>query len=361
MIDRLELLARFRIALADSMTVESYEFDESGVVRLRGVLKSSPERVYGQLREKIEALGYTPQLRTFNGNQHELVVVPGVAPRQEIKVDPKVNLWLFLATVLSTVATYALLPTFKDQPAQWIEGVMFAAALLGILVAHEMGHYVVAKIRKAPVSLPFFIPLPFLSIGGTMGAVIVQREPFEDRRALLEIGIAGPLAGFIVALPLFVLGCWLSDTTIRPAPPSESYFGDSFLTQLIGTAILGSIYTDPTVVFEAHPVLLGAWIGLLITGINLIPAGQLDGGHIAYAVLGDRAKTLNWIVIVAMLGLSLISPAWILWSFLLFMFGRQHPPLLNPSLKLEAYHYALGVIALLVFILTFVPRPIFSL
>jgi membrane-associated protease RseP (regulator of RpoE activity) len=202
------------------------------------------------------------------------------------------------------------------------------------------------------------LPAPF-SFVGTLGAVIVQREPFENRRTLLEIAIAGPLAGFIVAVPLLVLGIWLS--RVEPLPPAGEYItlGDSLLTRLVSVARFGQAYPRDGYDIMLHPIGLGAWIGLLITAINLIPAGQLDGGHIAYALLGARARYLSYLVIAAMLGLALIATTWLVWAVLLFFFARQHPPPLNEAVRLRPHHYALILAAALVFILTFVPRPVY--
>jgi len=239
-------------------------------------------------------------------------------------------------------------------------GLMFGASLLGILGVHEAGHYLVGRLRGARVSLPYFIPLPApLSFVGTLGAVIVQPEPYESRRTLLEIAVAGPLAGFILAVPLLVVGLWLSEVQRLPPPGEYLTLGDSLLTRLVSLARFGQAYPADGYDIVLHPIGLGAWIGLLITAINLIPAGQLDGGHIAYALLGPRARYLSYAMVVVMLGLSLIATTWLLWAVLIFLFGRHHPPPLNEAARLQPHHYALVVVAVLVLALTFVPRPIY--
>ncbi len=243
----------------------------------------------------------------------------------------------------------------------WPQGLKFAGALLSILVAHEAGHYFVGRARGVRMSLPFFIPMPIFSVGGTMGAVIVQRDNYPDSRVLLEIGIAGPIAGFALALPLLILGMLWTSPALTPIPPGATVFGDSLLTSWVGTYFFGPAYLDTTLSIMAHPVAFGAWIGLLITGINLIPAGQLDGGHVAYALLGDKAQYITYGVVPAMLVMSfLVSPVWLIWAGLIFFFGRTHPPVTQPAVKLSALHYALALLGLLIFVLTFVPKPLFN-
>lgn len=350
-IDRLELIAQLRAAVQDALTLESYVFQDNGEVLLRGHLKGAPEAVYPPMRRRVERLGYTPYMRP-HGQAHEILFVPGVAARSP--TNPQINLVLFIATIISTIFTGAIL---FDENFNLANGLMFGGALMGILTAHEAGHYVVSRLRQVPVTLPYFIPLPApLSFTGTMGAVIVQREPFENRRTLLEIAAAGPIAGFIVAGPLLIIGYLLSN--IEPNLPSNGdviYFGDSLLTLLMTVLRFGT----PDALINLHPIGFAAWIGLLITGINLLPAGQLDGGHVVYALLGHRAKYVSYATIAVMAALAFVSQTWILWVVLLFLFGRHHPPSLNEAVTLKPVHFLLIVACVLIFVLVFVPRPIY--
>jgi membrane-associated protease RseP (regulator of RpoE activity) len=270
--------------------------------------------------------------------------------------DPTFNALLFAATVISVVFAGAAMEDGLDIGA----GLMFAASLLGILVVHEGGHYVMGRRRGAKVSLPYFIPLPLPGSFGTMGAVIVQREPFENRRSLLEIAAAGPLAGFIIAVPLLVLGLWLSE--VKPLPPAGTFvfLGDSLLTRLVGLVRFGQAYPTGNLDVVLHPIDLGAWYGLLVTGINLIPAGQLDGGHISYALLGPRARYVAYAMIAIMVGLAFLSTTWLLWVVLLVLFGREHPLPLNEAVKLRPRDYALIVESIIVLILVFVPTTFYK-
>jgi len=349
----LEVVARLRAAVAGAMFVEAYTIQPDGRVNLRGQLLLPPEAAYRHLRPRVEAEGYIPYLRP-SGDRYELAAIPGALPMAQPR--PLINLALFIATLASVVFTGGL----TAEGYRLSNGLLFGAALLGILGVHEAGHYIAGRLRGVPVSLPYFIPLPApFSFVGTFGAVIVQRAPFEDRRALLEIAAAGPLAGFVVAVPLFILGIWLSD--VQPLPPPGSYvtLGDSLLTRLVGVLRFGRAYPADGYDIMLHPIGLGAWIGLLITAINLIPAGQLDGGHIAYALLGPRARYLSYAMIAIMLGLSLVATSWLLWAVLLFLFGRDHPLPLNEAVRLRPQDYALVVAAAAIFVLTFVPRPIY--
>ena len=371
--DRLEVIARFRAAVEEVMHVTGHAFGgalpdgvvpsqevQNGIIRIYGRLKLPPEQAYRPLRKSLERLGYTPYLvekpnepqDTSSGPLHEIIALSGVIPKT--RQNSTLNIVLFIATLISVFLIGSAAENGLDIGA----GLMYAGSLLSILVAHEAGHYIVGRLRGAAVSLPYFIPFPF-SIFGTMGAVIIQREPFEDRRAMLEIGIAGPIAGFLVALPLYMIGLTLSPIKPVPAVGTFMSLGDSLLTHFLGVLQFGWINPANGYDVFLHPIAFGAWIGLLLTGINLIPAGQLDGGHIASALLGNKAKYLSYIMIAAMIALSAISTSWLLWAVLLFIFGRNHPPALNKAAKLDALHYGLGIIALLMLLLVFVPRPIF--
>ena len=354
--DRLELIAALRSAVASAMSVSGYTFGENGVITLRGRLLKPPELAYRPMRTSVERLGYTPFLKESEGEEgvYELMVVPGVVPHA--KSDARVNLLLYVATLISVIFSYALMSSATGG-IDIAAGLMFGLTLMTILTAHEMGHYVVGRLRGAPVSLPYFIPLPLISPFGTLGAVIVQREPFEDRRTLLEVGLAGPIAGFVVALPFLVIG--LALTKVQVMSGTGLAFGDSLLSMFLKIAQFGR-YISSTGLRE-HPIYIAAWFGLLVTGINLIPAGQLDGGHVAYALLGPKAKYLSYAMIGAFIVLSItVSDSWILWSVLLFFLGRSHPPALNQATKLQPVHVALAVVALLILVLVFMPNPLYQ-
>ncbi len=338
---------------------------EDGTIIVRGRLLEAPERVYGPLRKRFERLGYTPFLRA-HADGIEVIAARGVIKRRPLRWG--INSALFAATIISVLVTGTLneLQEFDfarlvREPSLLGLGVPFAATLLGILFTHEMGHFVVSRIRGAPASLPYFIPMvPGISLTGTLGAVIVQREPFEDRRTLLEVAVAGPLAGLVVAIPLLLYG--LATSTVD-GPPAGVYLqeGNSLVYALAKYAVFGQWLPGNGVDVQLNAVAWGAWIGLLITMFNLLPVGQLDGGHIAYALFGRGADLLAYTVMGMCVILGLFLPnnyPWLIWVVLIALMGPRHPPPFNDVLRLSPTHVVLGTVGLLTFLALFMPRPL---
>jgi membrane-associated protease RseP (regulator of RpoE activity) len=204
------------------------------------------------------------------------------------------NAWLFLATVASTFLTWMGMEHEPPSRDGVLHALQYTGALMAILLAHEFGHYVAARIHKVDASLPYFIPLPFLSPFGTMGAVIRMRSVIPTRRALLDIGAAGPLAGLVLAIPLYAWG--IAHAQVVTASPGGDIveFGDSLLSRgldhLFGPAVPDGMY------ITTSPVLFAGWVGMFVTMINLLPVGQLDGGHVAFALFGPRQnKIAQWV------------------------------------------------------------------
>lgn len=353
------------------------ERQPSGAIVVRGRLLKDATRVYRPLRERFERLGYTPFLRLAEQEaQVEVVAAPGVVARRQPRW--KLSLALFLITICTVLLTGTLneyqpvgvfssaeealmvaLRSIVRDPALLLLGVPFTATLLGILFTHEMGHYIVSRLRGAPASLPYFIPMPpLLSFTGTMGAVIVQREPFEDRRTLLEVAIAGPLAGLAVAIPLLFYG--LATSPVGPvATAGAIQEGNSIFYALAKYLTFGQWLPGGGRDVQLNAVAWGAWIGLLVTMLNLLPVGQLDGGHVAYALFGRRADYLAYAMMLACLGLGLfVSPSWLVWVLLIGLMGPRHPAPFNDVVKLRPVHVVLGVIGLVAFVLLFMPSPL---
>ncbi|NOK60683.1 MAG: site-2 protease family protein [Chloroflexi bacterium AL-W] len=371
--DRLIVVGEMRQALAGLMEIEGYTWNANGSLTLKGTLSGPAQNLYRTIRDRLEALGFTPFLRR-RGDQDELVALPVVMARSPSRVV--LPLVLFLLTVFSVLITGALYdypnPITSDSqflPVLWeivstpsllILGVPFAATLLGILGTHEMGHYIVGRLRKAPVSLPYFIPLP-PGIGiGTMGAVIVQREPMEDRRTILEVGIAGPLAGLVVAIPLLFYG--LATSTVG-SPPPGGYLqeGNSLIYLAAKWLVFGQILPSNGLDVQLNSIAWGAWIGLLVTMINLLPIGQLDGGHIAYALLGRRAEYLAYgmIGLCVVFGIAFQTFFWLIWAALsFFLIGPRHPAPLNDISQIGMAHKMLAVFGLIIFVLLLIPDPL---
>ncbi|NWG21095.1 MAG: site-2 protease family protein [Chloroflexi bacterium] len=364
-LDRLDIIARVRMALAGMMDIERYAWDARGILTLRGRLHGPADRLYPSIRAGMEALGFTPFLRK-SGTDDEIMALPVVvtspAPRVWLPV------FLFVATILSTLMVGALYENVDvfSNPLGIVAGIPFAGTIMGILFVHEMGHYIVGRLRRAPVSLPYFIPVPpipipglgVITFTGTLGAVIVQREPMLDRRTILEIGIAGPLAGLAVAIPLLFYG--LATSPVGP-PPATGYVqeGNSLLYAAAKYLVFGRMLPGGGLDVQLNAVAWGAWIGLLVTMINLLPIGQLDGGHVAYALLGRYAHYLAYafIGVCILLGL-LVSANWMFWGILGFLIGPRHPPPLNDISRIGPWHVVLAVLGLLTFVLLFMPDPL---
>jgi membrane-associated protease RseP (regulator of RpoE activity) len=236
-------------------------------------------------------------------------------------------------------------------------GPFYGACVVGILLVHEMGHYLMCRRYRVPSTLPYFIPLPpQISFLGTLGAVIRMRLRTGERRVLYDIGIAGPLAGFVVAVPVTIIGLGLSHVSSGPAGVPGLTLGESVIFRVLERLVLGPLRANDVVML--HPVALAGWTGLFVTGLNLIPVGMLDGGHVSYGLLGRR---VIWIALAAMAGLAglaiFVFPGWFFWLGLLLLLGVRHPASRLPSAPIDRGRIALGVMTLILFVLCFVPRP----
>jgi membrane-associated protease RseP (regulator of RpoE activity) len=237
-----------------------------------------------------------------------------------------------------------------------IAGAPFSLTLIGILGVHELGHYVAARLHGVQATLPYFIPLPVGGLG-TLGAFIAIKSPMKDRKVLFDIGLAGPIAGFLVALPLMILGLLLS-TELVP-----SYLRGQTLNSL-GSSILGDIIIDLFTDIPAgrtlaiHPVFFAAWLGFYLTGINLLPVGQLDGGHVIYALFGRFAHYIAIIVFFSLIVAGfLLSPNWFIWAFFILIGGLRHPPPLNDLADIGFTRKLIGLMTVILFILIIIPIP----
>jgi membrane-associated protease RseP (regulator of RpoE activity) len=267
------------------------------------------------------------------------------------------HLLLLLATFATTTMAGARVAGVDPFSAAAVSaGLPFSVTLLAILLTHEAGHYLMCRWHRIAASLPYVLPAPPFFILGTFGAVIRVRSRFPDRRALFDMGAAGPWAGFVVALPAMVLGLRLSTVSVEPVAGPVYMLGDSLLTGALARLVLGA--NPDTVVL--HPVAFAAWAGLLVTSLNLLPAGQLDGGHVLYAARGRRTLLLPAMLLGMLVWLAATgSGFWVVWAVvaaaMLFM---GHPATVDDSLPLGAARRAGAVASLLLFAITFVPEPI---
>jgi len=386
------------------------------LVRYRGhLVMEDSAAAYDQLNDALKPMNITPLFREDKGQQIVYLITDPTAKLKPARIS--VNIALFILTLMSVMYVSTIysyqgpeLPT--DQLAQtWTlilhiwQGWPFAVSLLSILLAHEFGHYFAGRIHKTDVSLPYFIPFP-LSIMGTLGAFINMRERPRNKRILLDIGIAGPLAGLVVAIPVLFIGLMNSkpDTMLNtryshqsgqayscsnPTVVGNSYTcpddnmleGNSVLYLGLKYIVRGELLPAPLrydgsalvywlrFFFTGNPLPIGGrdillnpmakagWAGILVTFLNLIPAGQLDGGHLLYALFGKNARKMLWFVLIPMLGLGFIWNGWWLWAALIFFLGRAHADPCDQITKLNPARKVLAGLVLVIFLLVLTPVP----
>lgn len=270
---------------------------------------------------------------------------------------PYLNIALFVLTFISTLTVGAMhegIDVFTE-PIKIYKGWPFSMALLLILLFHEFSHYLASKKHGIEASLPYFIPAPTLF--GTFGAVIKMKSPITTKNALIDIGASGPIAGFIISVIATIIG--LSFSRIMPVHDAANVIslGDSLLFKGLARAILGIVPDDQDIYL--HPVALAGWIGFFVTSLNLIPVGQLDGGHILYALLGDKHAVISKLLVGLMFIMGfLLWDGWLIWGILLIILGFRHPPIVYSEMPLDPKRKIIGWISLLIFILTFTPVPI---
>lgn len=330
---RVDELSALRARVIDIMSVEDQQMEEGRAITFTGRLRVEAEEAFSKLKAHFVELGYVPLLRENDSGERQIIVAIRGRLQSTFAQRPWVNLGLLAATIATTVfagGRYASLLAGDESLS--IEsilsyGVPFAATLLLILGAHELGHYIQARRHGLPVTLPFFIPVPFGL--GTFGAFIQLRGPVENKRALFDVGVGGPIAGLIVAIPLFVAGLVMSVVTDSPAPPTRSMLMDLLIAIFLPDAATSGILLNPA--------LLAARFGLIITAINLLPIGQLDGSHIAYAALGRRwARWIGYATIAIMAVLGIVSSsAWFVWIGFALLSGMRHPAPMNDITPLD--------------------------
>lgn len=349
---------------------------------VRGTLRPGLHPRDAAVREALAAWPGTADAAPGPFGWH-LLLVRRAAPR------PRERWWLhaalLLATLASTTFAGALLAGYAPDP--WIlplgplevplpaelsvagmaRGLSFSLPLLAILLAHEMGHYVLARRRMLDASPPWFVPVPWLlSLIGTLGAFIRLRSPLPGRAALLDVGAAGPLAGALVALPVTAAGLALS----TPAPrllydgaPAVFLAVDGAPQLVLGQSLLfkmlaAAFAPDGVTSLLLHPTALAGWVGLLFTTLNLLPVSQLDGGHVVYALVGGRQRWIGAAMLAALLALGFAWPGWWLWAGLILVVGRgrlAHPPVLDDAFPLDPARRAVAWACIALFLLTFVP------
>ena len=363
------------------------------LLRYRGRLVAQDSaQAYDQLSQWLKPYHLTPLFRVEGEQQVILLIQELPAPREG---RPMLNLLMFILTVLSVIFAGGYFNQVEPLPVQPLQAALallksgwtFAVSMMAILAAHEFGHYLAGRAHRVKVTLPFFIPMPFSPLG-TMGAFINMKEPPRNKRVLMDIAVAGPIAGYLVSLVAIWIGLSLSHLETLPLtfPQGQGLQieGNSLTYLLMKWLYFGKLLPQPAdfgglspllywvkyfftarpfplggVDVMIHPVAWAGWAGLLVTSLNLIPAGQLDGGHIFHLLFGTKGSRRIYPFLLAVLaGLGFLWSGWWLWAALLFIFGRVYAEPLDQITPLDRKRKVLGIIALIIFVLTFIPVPL---
>jgi membrane-associated protease RseP (regulator of RpoE activity) len=368
------ILRRIAAEVMEVRNIAPVPSQTPGSLEIHGQLRSDPDTAYDYLSKQFGNIGYTALLRHAPNEKDGVVLLIFPGKLETGQARKRTAIILFVLTIISTIfvgghglemlilaisaaieggSVASAVSTFDLGI-----GLAFSAAILSILGAHEMGHFLVARRLRVAVSYPYFIPLPFSPIG-TMGAFISMKEPPPNRRSLLAIAIAGPLAGLVVAIPVLLMGLNLS--VVEP-PPDTPYLleGNSLLYATLKWLMFGQFLPSETLDVSLHPVAFAGWVGLLVTALNLIPAGQLDGGHILYALVGpDLAQKATWAIAMLLLLMGAVFGwfGWFVWAALIILLGRFRVPLFNEVSPLNRQQQVLAILGLVIFVLVFTPTP----
>jgi Zn-dependent protease len=346
------------------------------IATFEGQLTLDSEAAYDRLDARLAPLQHIAAFRLTvspppqPARPHTIHILTG-------RANPRPRSWwpnalLFIATLVSlllvgtTLAISEMAETdvaeamqvAANLPLELWRGFPYALGLLLILGSHELGHYFAARRHKLAVTLPYFIPLPFISLFGTMGAFIQLRQPMKNRKMLFDVGASGPLIGLIFAVPILFIG--LATTRLTPAGGGGLYEGDSLLYAAAKIITFGHFLPDGRmdVCVNCSQLLWAGWTGLLVTALNLLPLGQLDGGHVLYALVGDKARRLYFPIMGVMFLLVFVTDVWLFWLVLLLLFGRVYATPLDMITPLDSRRRVLAIFTLIVFVLIFVPAPL---
>ena len=362
------------------------------LLRFTGRLTLPSEEAYQKLFELLCQHQLLPIFRSKNGN-HQIIIKEALPT---VEYPPRrTNYILFLITFISILFAGMLTvykgPDTLNPVVIWIHvkdkldlALAFALSMLAILTAHEFGHYFAARYHKTRVTLPFFIPFPY-SPFGTMGAFIRLLEPPRNKKILLDIGLAGPLAGLVVTIPVLIVGLSLSSIDVIPEilPNNYGFEGNSLLYLALKYLVHGAWLPQPAtyqglspllywiryfftgyplplggIDVSIHPVAWAGWAGLLVTSLNLLPAGQLDGGHLVYSLFGNRLKWIRPLIVVVLFILGFLWSGWWLWAFMILLLGGRYAEPLDDITDLNPARKALARLGLIIFFLIFMPVPL---
>jgi len=351
--------------------------DSHLLITFMGRLREGSEMVYDALEKELLPHDQYALLRETTSEQHPhmIRIVQGrPAKPQALPVWP--NALLFIATLLSvlfTGTTFAIPYIGLDNPelAQEIGGSLgsifaniwrgwpYALSILLILVPHEMGHFLMMRRHNVAASWPYFLPGFFISPFGTFGAAILLRESLKNRKTLLDVGASGPIAGFLVAVPVVLIG--LSTSRVLPMTGEGLIEGNSLVYAFSKLLVFGDVLPNGQIDVMVNQVAWAGWTGLFVTALNLIPLGQLDGGHVFFSLFGNRARRVYWPLLITLGALAFfLAPAWILFVFLLLVLGRYYAVPLDAITPLNPTRRWIGLLAIAIFVLSFTPIPLYE-
>lgn len=352
------------VTFDDLMKVTSMD-NASGVMVLRGDLLSPADDVAGKLQERLRGTGFTALLKEDEHGRTQVLLLPVELEQVDSKQSNNwINLGLFLATILTTTWAGAIHQgvNLLESPGQITVGLPYSLGLMLILGAHELGHYFAARYHGMRVTLPYFIPIPFAL--GTFGAFIRLKSPSKTRRALFDVGVAGPIAGLVIAIPALLIGLTMSE--VVPGAENTGHMmhsganvGSSILLTLLAKLSMGDAITHGHVL-ALHPLAFAGWLGLLVTALNLLPIGQLDGGHISDAMFGPgRSAAISSAALFTLFFLGLFVWSGLLfWAFIAwFIAGQKGIPPLNDITRLDSGRFAIGVVSFVLLLAILIPVP----
>ncbi|NOZ50857.1 MAG: site-2 protease family protein [Chloroflexi bacterium] len=350
------LTEQLQHVVADYFAIDVIDFDHTFppykfTARLSGRFLTPTDVAYDPIAARAQTVGSLVFFREEEG-QPVIYVAQGELP--QARPNYRLAVILFIATLASVFITFGLKP---DRTIDWGGGLSYALPLMTILLAHELGHFFVARRNHIQVSPPYFIPLPIISLG-TLGAVIMMLAPPKNRRNLLQMAAAGPIAGLIFALPILWIG--LSHSPVQALPVGHSYLmeGNSILYAVLKWLIHGQwLPSAAGMDVTLNNMAFAGWVGLLVTALNLIPAGQLDGGHALFTLFGKRVRVVTYVLIAGMMIMSFRYVGWLIWAALLYFLGRRYAVPLDDLTPLDAKHKALAVFLLILAVLLFTPIP----
>ncbi|MCP4633393.1 MAG: site-2 protease family protein [candidate division Zixibacteria bacterium] len=341
-----ELIQRFR----NFISVDAIYYTGDGVV-LKGHIPYSAVVSDIEVNSICANTGFNCRIDR-NGDSIILNLNP-MEVRNESAKERKIP-WINIVLFWLTFATTTLIAVTEFSAKGILDGFKYSVPLMTILVFHESGHYIASRIHKVKTSLPYFIPAP--NIFGTFGAFIKSKSPFYNRRQLLDVAAAGPIAGFILSIIAIIIGLFYSDVVKMDDSLISISFGESLIFKFLSAIIIGTVPDGHDVML--HPIAFAGWAGLFVTMLNLIPYGQLDGGHILYALIGKKQRLLSWLFIFGMVTLGFYWWPWMIMAVILFILIPKHPPTIDDNIPLDRTRRITGYICLAIFILTFTPIPV---